>query len=127
MFKTAKMKCLLVAGLAAPLAIAASLCVSAGATAATTCTLSGTLGNDVISGTPGNDVICGLDGNDTLVGGGGIDTLLGGIGNDTLNGGAGNGRSGEVGVLIASSRVRIVSVDTARPDVAAWVGAIARS
>ena len=55
----------------------------------TTCTITGTAGNDVLTGTSGDDVICGLGGNDTLSGLGGNDTLLGGAGQDSLVGGIG--------------------------------------
>ena len=57
--------------------------------AGSTCSITGTEGNDVLVGTSGDDVICGLGGNDRLGGRGGNDTLLGGEGNDTLDGGPG--------------------------------------
>jgi glucose/arabinose dehydrogenase len=56
----------------------------------TVCTITGTLGNDVLDGTPGNDVICGLGGDDELSGGGGDDTLRGGDGDDKFSGNAGS-------------------------------------
>lgn len=64
---------------------------------ATSTTVVGTPGNDVIIGTPGddtiyagagNDVVCGSGGNDTIVGGYGQDVLFGGDGDDVLVGGA---------------------------------------
>jgi Ca2+-binding RTX toxin-like protein len=56
---------------------------------ASSCTITGTEGDDRLPGTDGDDVICGLGGDDRLAGGDGNDTLLGGDGNDTLDGGAG--------------------------------------
>ena len=56
----------------------------------TTCTISGTPGDDVLIGTPGNDVLCGLGGNDVLRGLGGNDVLAGGDGEDRLDGGDGD-------------------------------------
>lgn len=57
---------------------------------ASSCTITGTPGDDQLQGTNGNDVICGLAGNDTISAGGGNDTIFGGDGNDSINGGAGN-------------------------------------
>jgi Ca2+-binding RTX toxin-like protein len=54
------------------------------------CTITGTSGDDVLEGTSGDDVICGLGGKDTIRGHGGNDTLKGGDGNDTIEGGAGD-------------------------------------
>jgi Ca2+-binding RTX toxin-like protein len=56
----------------------------------TSCTITGTLGPDVIQGTPGNDVIYGLAGNDKIYGNGGNDLIIGGKGKDKLVGGEGN-------------------------------------
>jgi FG-GAP-like repeat/RTX calcium-binding nonapeptide repeat (4 copies) len=53
------------------------------------CTMSGTLGPDLIDGTSGNDVICGMRGDDTIKGFGGADVLFGGNGTDTVVGGDG--------------------------------------
>jgi subtilisin family serine protease len=52
--------------------------------------INGRAGNDCLVGGDGNDNIAGLGGNDTLLGGKGIDSLNGGIGNDTLHGEDGN-------------------------------------
>lgn len=57
---------------------------------ATTNTILGTTGNDVLNGTAGNDAINGGAGNDTIYGGAGADTLTGDAGNDVLYGGDGN-------------------------------------
>jgi Ca2+-binding RTX toxin-like protein len=56
---------------------------------ASTCTVLGTAGNDVLAGSDGNDVICGLGGDDRLDGKGGDDLLLGGDGDDILLAGPG--------------------------------------
>lgn len=53
-------------------------------------TLNGTSGADVMIGRAGNDTLNGGDGADALYGGSGIDTLNGGSGNDLLVGGTGN-------------------------------------
>ena len=57
---------------------------------ATTASLAGGPGDDVLYGTEGNDLLEGLGGNDTLYGLGGNDILSGGEGDDVLFGGAGN-------------------------------------
>jgi Ca2+-binding RTX toxin-like protein len=57
---------------------------------ATSCTITGTSGNDVLSGTSGRDVICGLGGADTLKGVEGEDVIKGGSGSDILQGNLGN-------------------------------------
>ena len=57
-----------------------------------TCTRTGTDGNDMIRGTPGDDVICPGAGNDIVYGGGGDDRIEGGAGNDILYGEAGRDR-----------------------------------
>ena len=54
------------------------------------CTITGTVGSDVLHGTDGDDVICGGDGDDLVVGGAGNDRLIGGNGADTLDGGDGD-------------------------------------
>jgi Ca2+-binding RTX toxin-like protein len=59
---------------------------------ATSCTITGTRGNDFLFDSPRDDVVCGLGGNDTLAGGGGNDVLRGGPGDDTIQGGAGSDR-----------------------------------
>jgi len=59
------------------------------ALAATTATINGTSGNDVLKGTPKSDVLSGKAGNDKLYGYAGNDTLIGGPGNDLLVGGPG--------------------------------------
>jgi hypothetical protein len=56
------------------------------------CTITGTDGDDTLTGTDGVDVMCGLGGNDVLSGGLGNDVLRGGTGGDTLRGDAGNDR-----------------------------------
>jgi Ca2+-binding RTX toxin-like protein len=74
------------------------------------CTITGTIGDDVLVGTEGDDVFCPMAGADkiiarggddivlsgtgpkTILGGAGDDLLRGGSGNDRLNGGAGNDR-----------------------------------
>lgn len=56
------------------------------------CTITGTNGDDTLTGTDGADVLCGLGGNDVLSGGTGNDVLRGGTGDDTLQGEAGNDR-----------------------------------
>lgn len=62
------------------------------------CTITGTVGDDVLTGTDGRDVICAkggddtvqsLDRNDIVFGGGGDDSINGGDGDDRLYGGAG--------------------------------------
>jgi uncharacterized delta-60 repeat protein len=69
------------------------------ATPTSSCTITGTAGNDILTGTSGADVICGLggsdairglEGNDTLIGASGNDVLLGGAGADTVMGGKGD-------------------------------------
>ena len=57
---------------------------------ATSCTITGTSGTDVLSGTSGRDVICGLGGADTLKGVEGEDVIKGGSGSDILQGNLGN-------------------------------------
>ena len=57
-----------------------------GAYTASSCTLSGTEGNDTLIGSSGNDTICGLGGDDIIYGMGGGDTIYGGAGNDTIYG-----------------------------------------
>jgi hypothetical protein len=57
-----------------------------------TCTISGTAGDDELVGTLGPDVICGLEGDDVIDGLGGDDLLVGGRGNDLLIGGPGRDR-----------------------------------
>jgi hypothetical protein len=57
---------------------------------ASSCTISGTAGDDVRVGTAGPDVLCGLGGDDVLAGLRGDDTLRGGPGDDTLLGGPRN-------------------------------------
>jgi Ca2+-binding RTX toxin-like protein len=54
------------------------------------CTITGTAGNDIIRGTQGNDVICALQGDDVISGGGGNDKIIGGAGDDVISGGPGN-------------------------------------
>jgi Ca2+-binding RTX toxin-like protein len=54
------------------------------------CTISGTVGNDVLRGTDRRDVICGFRGNDWLIGKDGGDLLLGGAGDDNTEGNRGN-------------------------------------
>jgi len=56
---------------------------------ATSCTITGTSGNDVLSGTSGRDVSCGLGGADTLKGVEGADEIRGGPGQDILQGNLG--------------------------------------
>jgi Ca2+-binding RTX toxin-like protein len=55
-------------------------------------TLDGGLGSDSLDGGADNDVLLGGLGNDTLNGGLGNDTLTGGVGDDSLNGSEGNDR-----------------------------------
>lgn len=57
---------------------------------ATTTSLTGTAGDDVIVGTPGADVIDGGGGNDVICGRGGADTITGGPGDDLINAGWGS-------------------------------------
>lgn len=71
-------------------AIATAGLVLPPAASATSCTITGTNGPDVLTGTDGPDVICGLGGDDTLVGLGGDDRLEGGNGDDVLVGGEGD-------------------------------------
>jgi lysophospholipase L1-like esterase len=70
------------------------------------CTLTGTVGNDLLTGTAGPDIICGLDGDDVMRGLGGDDVLIGGAGNDLLMGDEGQdalwGGAGD-NVVLASS------------------------
>lgn len=49
---------------------------------ATTCTISGTPGNDQLVGTPGTDVLCGRGGDDVIYPSGGEDLVIGGAGFD---------------------------------------------
>ena len=56
----------------------------------TSCTITGTAGDDVIRGTAGRDVICAGSGQDLVDGGGGNDIIYGAGGNDRLRGGSGN-------------------------------------
>ncbi len=53
------------------------------------CTITGTVGPDILTGTPGDDVICGLGGDDDIVGLDGDDLIIGGGGDDTIDGGDG--------------------------------------
>jgi len=90
--------CLLVAGMASPLAAPSAIAatVKCGGQPATIIgsaqgeTLRGTAGADVINGLGGDDVIVGLDGDDILCGGKGADHIYGGDGNDKLFGGPGD-------------------------------------
>jgi dipeptidyl aminopeptidase/acylaminoacyl peptidase len=71
------------------------------------CTITGTVGDDVIAGTTGPDVICALAGNDgvnsragndTIIGGDGADVVQGANGDDIVFGAGGNDRvSGGMG------------------------------
>ena len=54
---------------------------------ATSSTINGSSGNDVLIGTNADEWINGLAGNDSISGGGGNDIVLGGLGLDTLDGG----------------------------------------
>ena len=56
----------------------------------TTCTITGTAGNDTILGTPADDVICALAGDDVVRARGGRDVVRAGLGNDVVYAGAGN-------------------------------------
>lgn len=56
----------------------------------TTCSITGTTGDDMLFGTVGDDLLCGLGGKDVLKAMGGNDRLEGGSGNDRLDGGSGN-------------------------------------
>jgi Ca2+-binding RTX toxin-like protein len=80
----------LIGSLALPAALLALFVFALPASSTTTCTETGTAGDDTLTGTSGADVICGLGGNDTLYGLGGNDTLIGGSGSDTLYGGDGS-------------------------------------
>jgi hypothetical protein len=72
--------------------------ISAPATRASSCTVTGTNRGETLNGTAGDDVICGLGGNDTINGLGGNDTIFGGAGNDRINGGLGDDQLiGDVG------------------------------
>lgn len=53
------------------------------------CTIVGTLGDDILKGTKRKDVICGFGGDDALSGGARNDVLIGGAGDDILYGEAG--------------------------------------
>ena len=61
-----------------------------GAYTVSSCTLSGTEGNDTLIGSAGNDTICGLGGDDIIYGMGGSDTIYGGAGNDSIYGDGNN-------------------------------------
>lgn len=54
------------------------------------CTITGTIGPDVLVGTSGDDIICGLGGNDRINGLAGNDVVIGGDGDDRLVGGTGD-------------------------------------
>ena len=56
----------------------------------TTCTITGTAGDDVLLGTPTDDVICALGGDDVVRGREGNDRVNAGAGNDVVYGNAGN-------------------------------------
>ena len=53
------------------------------------CTINGTIGNDVLDGTAGRDVICAGAGDDVVRSVGGDDVIYGDAGNDTINAGGG--------------------------------------
>ena len=91
--------------------MSASLSVTATFGAGTTCTISGTAGNDVLTGTAGNDVICGNGGNDTLLGQGGNDTLIGGPGIDKVDFGS---ASGAITASLATGTATGQGTDTLR-------------
>jgi Ca2+-binding RTX toxin-like protein len=84
--------------------------------------LRGTKGPDTIYGGPGNDTLYGLQGNDTLYGGRGNDRLYGGPGHDRLYGGPGNdtiyGGGGRDTISCGSGRdvVHADSLDRVAPD-----------
>ena len=56
----------------------------------TTCTITGTAGDDVLLGTPTDDVICALGGDDVIRARDGNDRVNAGAGNDVVYGNAGN-------------------------------------
>ena len=49
------------------------------------CSITGTVGNDVLTGTSGADVICGLGGDDIIKGQAGNDIIIGGLGTDRVD------------------------------------------